>query len=355
MRSLFKTILRLCLSLCFLATAFAGVGGSISGTIQDPSGAAIPKASVTVINTSTGVRQSTTTDSRGTYTFPVLPVGAYALDVSQPGFKPYRRTAITLDANSALLLDVVLQVGERTDAITVTENAVHVETSSSQMGEVITGSTMTAVPLDYRSFTDLLALQAGVAPATSITSSTVQDVGASGFSPSGNLNPGTISINGQREFANSFMGNGSDVEEDVNMGTAIIPNLDSIAEFRILTNNFDAEYGEYSGGQINVVTRSGTNALHGSVFEFLRNTDLDARNYFSPTRGTYIQNQFGATLGGPVVRNKIFFFADYQGTRQTQGVSTGLIPVPSVQDLSGNLSDVASSFVTVDQKGNPVP
>jgi len=357
MRSLFKTILRLCLclSLCFLATAFAGVGGSISGTIQDPSGAAIPKASVTVINSSTGVRQSAITDSRGTYTFPVLPVGAYSLEVNQRGFKPYRRTGITLDANSALLLDVVLQVGERTDAITVNENAVHVETSSSQMGEVITGTTMTEVPLNGRSYTDLLSLQSGVAPATSITSSTVQDVGASAFSPSGGLNPGTVSINGQREFANSFMVNGSDVEEDVNMGTAIIPNLDSIAEFRILTNNFDAEYGEYSGGQINVITKSGTNAFHGDVFEFLRDTNLDARNYFSPTRGSFNQNQFGTTLGGPITRSKIFFFSDYQGTRQTQGVDTGRIVVPSALDRSGNLSDLSRSFYTTEiVNGQPV-
>jgi len=128
------------------------------------------------------------------------------------------------------------------------------------------------------------------------------------------------------------------------MGTAIIPNLDSIAEFRILTSNFDAEYGEFSGGQINVVTKSGSNAFHGDLFEFLRNTDLDARNYFSPTRGTFIQNQFGGTVGGPIKRNKIFFFSDYQGTRQRQGVDTGLIPVPSAQDRAGNLSDLAGSF-----------
>jgi hypothetical protein len=172
-------------------------------------------------------------------------------------------------------------------------------------------------------------------------------VGASAFSPSGDLNPGTVSINGQREFANSFMVNGSDVEEDVNMGTAIVPNLDSIAEFRILTNNFDAEYGEYSGGQINVITKSGSNAFHGDVFEFLRNTNLDARNYFSPTRGSFDQNQFGGTLGGPVTHNKIFFYTDYQGTRQTQGVDTGLIPVPSLQDRSGNLSDLATSLSTI--------
>ena len=209
--------------------------------------------------------------------------------------------------------------------------------------------------LNGRSFTDLLALQSGVVPVTSIASNTVQDVGASALSPSGDLNPGTISINGQREFANSFVLNGSDVEEDVNMGAAIIPNLDSIAEFRILTSNFDAEHGEFSGGQIEVVTKSGTNEFHGNVFEFLRNTDLDARNYFSPTRGAFDQNQFGATLGGPIRKNKLFFFADYQGTRLTQGVDTGQIPVPSLQDRSGNLSDVASSFMTVDQNGKSVP
>ena len=346
MRSLFKTTLGLCLSLCLLGTAFAGVGGSISGTIQDPSGAAIAKASVTVINTSTGVRQSTTTDSRGAYAFPVLPVGGYALEVNQPGFKPYRRTGIVLDTNTSLALDIVLQVGERTDAISVSDSTVHLDTYSSQMGEVINSEQMSAVPLNGRSYTDLLSLQPGVAPETSINSNTVQDVGASSLSPSGDLNPGTISINGQREFANAFIVNGSDSEEDVNMGTAIIPNLDSIAEFRILTSNFDAEYGEFSGGQINVITKSGSNEFHGDLFEFLRNTDLDARNYFSPARGTFIQNQFGGTFGGPIKHNKIFFFSDYQGTRQRQGVDTGLIPVPSNADRSGDLSDLASSFYT---------
>jgi hypothetical protein len=337
-----RTLRWLALSFCLLGAAWAGVGGSISGTLKDQSGGAIVKASVTLTNPGTGVQQSSLTDGRGAYTFPVLPVGNYVLEASAPGFKPYRRTGISLDANSALVLDVVLQVGPRNDAVTVSDNAAHVETSSSQMGEVINSSTMTGVPLNGRSFTDLLALQSGVAPATSVTSTTVQDVGASTLSPSGDLNPGTVSINGQREFANSFMVNGSDVEEDVNMGTAVIPNLDSIAEFRILTNNFDAEYGEYSGGQINVITKSGSNAFHGDVFEFLRNTNLDARNYFSPTRGSFNQNQFGGTLGGPVIRSKIFFYADYQGTRQTQGVDTGLIPVPSTQDRAGDLSDLGS-------------
>src|ERR1700691_2154824 len=342
MQSLATRALRcLCLFLSLLAVAWAGVGGSVSGTVKDPSGAAIARASVTLINTSTGIRQSSTTDGSGTYAFPVLPVGNYVLEVNQSGFKPSRKSGIVLDTSSALLLDVVLQVGPWIDVITVIDAAAHLETFSSQMGEVINSDQMSAVPLDGRSYTDLLSIQAGVAPATSITSSTVQDVGASALSPSGDLNPGTISIHGQREFANAFIVNGSDSEEDVNMGTAIIPNLDSIAEFRILTSNFDAEYGEFSGGQINVVTKAGTNAFHGDLFEFLRNTHLDARNYFSPTRGAFDQNQFGGTVGGPIRKNRVFFFADYQGTRSTQGVDTSQIPVPSQQDrTTGNFSDL---------------
>src|SRR6202451_1887507 len=323
---------------------WAGLSGSISGTVKDPSSAVIAQAQVTAINLESGVRQSTTTDDKGFYTFPVILIGRYDVEIIHPGFKPYRRTGVVVDANSLVVVDAALDGGQRSDGATVNDSTVHVEALRSRMGEVINSDQMNAVPLDGRSYTDLLSLQAGVAPSTSISSNTVQDVGASALSPSGDLNPGTISIHGQREFANAFIVNGSDSEEDVNMGAAIIPNLDSIAEFRILTSNFDAEYGEFSGGQINVVTKSGSNAFHGDLFEFLRNTDLDARNYFSPARGTFIQNQFGGTFGGPIRRSKIFFFGDYQGTRQRQGVDTGLIPLPSAQDRTGNLSDLAGEF-----------
>src|ERR1700733_11439859 len=341
--------------LTFVGKSSAGTGGSISGTVTDDSGAVVVKAAVTAKNLETGITQSVTTDAKGFYSFPTLVVGHYDLEISSSAFRPYRRTGVTIDANSALTIDAVLTVGEITDAVTVEENQVQVETTSTQNGQVITARQLTTVPLNGRSYTDLLTLQPGVAPATSITSDTVQDVGASVLSPSGDLNPGTISINGQREFANSFIVNGSDVEEDVNMGAAVIPNLDSIAEFRILTNNFDAEYGEFSGGQINVITKSGSNSFHGDVFEFVRNTDLDARNFFSPTRGEFNQNQFGGTLGGPIRRDKIFFFADYQGTRSTQGVDTGQIPVPSAQDRTGNLSALSGAFVTTDANGAAVP
>jgi carboxypeptidase family protein len=340
---------------CLAGAARAGVGGNISGTVKDSSGAAIPNVVVTATNASTGWRETITTDEKGFYSFPSLAIGRYDLEFRAGGFGAYRRAGVAIDANAALIVDAVLKVGGTSAAVTVTDTQARVETASSQMGEVITGSEMTGVPLNGRSYTDLLALQPGVAPATSITSDTVQDVGASALAPSGDLNPGTISINGQREFANAFIVNGSDVEEDVNMGAAIIPTLDSIAEFRILTSNFDAEYGEFSGGQINVVTKSGTNQWHGDAFEFLRNTDLDARNFFSPARGAFDQNQFGGTLGGPIRKNKIFFFADYQGTRLTQGVDTGQIPVPSEQDRTGDLSDLAGAFTTTDANGDAVP
>ena len=190
---------------------------------------------------------------------------------------------------------------------------------------------MTAVALNGRSYTDLLALQPGIVPMSTQTPDSIVMAGASvAIAPSGGLNPGNQSISGQREDANGFMVNGGDVKELMNGGTAIIPNLDSIAEFRVLTNNFDAEYGNYSGGIVNVVTKSGTNQVHGSAFEFLRNTDLDARNFFSPERSFYRQNQFGGTIGGPIKKNKLFFFADYQGTRNTQGIDTGLIAVPTL-------------------------
>jgi hypothetical protein len=161
------------------------------------------------------------------------------------------------------------------------------------------------------------------------------------ISPSGDANPGNVSINGQRESANGFMVNGINVQEHMNGGTSIIPNLDSIEEFRVLTNNFDPEYGNYNGGMINVVSKAGASEYHGSAFEFFRNTNLDAKGYFDPTRSSYKQNQFGGTIGGPIRRDKIFFFTDYQGTRTTQGISTGRIGVPTTEQRNGNFDDLS--------------
>jgi hypothetical protein len=324
--------------------AWGGTTGSISGTVKDGTGKMVPGAAIHIREVRTGAAYDAKSDNKGHYTLPVLLVGEYELEIRAPGFNTYQRDDIVLDTNAALTEDATLAVGNVAETVSVTDNALHVETVNSQMGEVISGRQMTSVPLNMRSYTDLLALQPGVAPETSITADTVQDVGATVLSPSGTLNAGTISVNGQREFANVFIVNGSNAEEDVNEGTAIIPNLDSIAEFRVITNNFDAEYGEYSGGQIHVVTKSGTNNFHGGLFEFLRNTDLDARNYFSPTRGAFVQNQFGGAFGGPLLRDRLFFFTDYQGTRQTQGIDTGNISVPTASDRTGDLADLAGQL-----------
>ncbi len=186
----------------------------------------------------------------------------------------------------------------------------------------------------------MLAIQPGVAPISTLLPSSVIMAGVTGsLDPSGDLNPGNLAINGQRESSNGFLVNGVDVQEHMNGGTSIIPNLDSIDEFRVLTNNFDPEYGNYNGGMITVVSKSGASQFHGEVFEFLRNTDLDARGYFDPTRSVFRQNQFGGTAGGPVKKDKIFFFIDYQGTRTAEGISTGDITVPTLGQRGGNFLD----------------
>jgi hypothetical protein len=318
-----------------IQSASAGVTGSISGIVTDKSDAVIAGAEVSARNLETGIQRVVVTDQKGFYSFLALPVGTYAVSVRKTGFKEFRQTAVAIDANSAVRVDARLQVGGVHEEMTVSSSSVRVETTNTQMGEVIGSTKMESLPLNGRSYTDLLALQPGVAPETSGEYAPL--------SPSGNLNAGSLSVSGQRETSNGFMVNGGNVNEGVNQTTAIVPNLDSIEEFRIITNNFDAEYGNYSGGQVNAITKSGTNDLHGELFEFLRNDDLDARNFFSNIREAFKQNQFGGTFGGPIVRKKVFFFVDYQGTRQVQG-QVANVPIYSAPDLTGNLADVSSAL-----------
>ncbi len=289
--------------------------------------------------------QTTQTNSDGFFAFPSLAVGTYEINVSPTGFRPYRRTALVVDVNSKLQVDAQLQVAEQNQNVTVTENAdVQVETQSTQMGDVITNKVMTEVGLNGRSYTDLMSLQPGIAPMSTQTGTSVVMAGViTAITPSGNLNPGNQSINGQREDANGFLVNGSDVKELMNGGTTIIPDLDSIDEFRVLTNNFDPEYGNYAGGIVNAVTKSGSDQFHGDVFEFLRNTILDAKSFFATHTDAYDQNQFGGTIGGPIKKGKVFFFGDYQGTRTNEGLDTGLVTVPSLAERQGNFADIGLS------------
>jgi Carboxypeptidase regulatory-like domain/TonB dependent receptor len=328
----------------------AGVTASISGTVTDASGAVVAGASVTATNVDTGVATTLTTNTQGFYSFQSLPLGNYTISVQQTGFKGYAQTGLVLDVNSALTIDVQLQVGATTEKVEVSSDALHVDTESTQMGEVITGKTMTDVPLVTRSYTDLLSLQPGVAQtASQMTGAYAGPFISAGFAAplvSGDLNSGAVSVNGMRESENGFILNGILVQEMGFSGAGAIPNLDSIYEFRILTNNPDAEYGNYSGGLINVVTKSGTNGYHGNLFEFVRNTDFDAANYFAEgQRSAYHQNQFGGTFGGPIKRDKIFFFADYQGNRVIQGQTQIINGAPSSATEGGDFSGIASTLL----------
>jgi hypothetical protein len=322
-----------------VAPAWSSVTGSISGTVKDSSGAVIPNAAVTALNTGTGISQSVEADAVGFYVFPALPVGVYDITIRHAGFKEYRQTGLALDATVALRINATLEVGAVAQEVTVQSATVHVDTTSTQMGEIIGGVKMTTLPLNGRAYTDLLALQPGVVAINAGTYSS-QAV-------SGSLNSGNLSVGGQRESANGFVVNGGSVQESTSMGTSIIPDLDSIAEFRIITNNGEAEYGNYAGAQVYVVTKSGTNQFHGSGFEFLRNSSMDSRNFYSSDRGILRQNQFGGTAGGPIRHDKVFFFGDYQGMRRTTGVDSGLVLVPSPAERTGDLSGVADQLTGV--------
>jgi hypothetical protein len=325
---------------------WAATGGSVSGVVADPTGAVVPGAQLTLVNIAQGATYQSASDQRGVYSFPNLPVGHYDLIVGAAGFKPQRQTNLVLDTDSVLKVNVTLTVGEFSDTVTVNAaSGVSIDTASTHLGEIVSSAQIASMPLNGRSYTDLLAIQPGVTPASTLLPSSVIMAGVTGtINPSGDQNPGNLSINGQRESSNGFLVNGIDVQEHMNGGTSIIPDLDSIDEFRVLSSNFDPEYGNYNGGIITVISKSGADQFHGGAFEFFRDTALDARGYFDPTRSAFNQNQFGGELGGPLRRDHLFFFGDYQGTRTTQGLSTGNISVPTLAERGGNFSADAAAF-----------
>jgi hypothetical protein len=319
----------------------AATGGTVSGVITDQTGAVVPGATLKLVNTAQHTTYQIVSDKQGLYSFPNLPVGHYDLTIEANGFTLQRKANLTVDTDSAIKVDINLAIGVQSDTVTVmSDTGVQVDTAATHLGEVVSAAQMTALPLNGRSYTDLLSIQLGVAPISTLLPNSVIMAGVTGgIDPSGDLNPGNLSINGQRESSNGFLVNGVDVQEHMNGGTSIIPDLDSIEQFRVLTTNFDPEYGNYNGGIVTVISKSGTGQVHGKAFEFFRNTNLDARGYCDPTRSTFKQNQFGGAIGGPIKRDKLFFFTDYQGTRTTQGVSTGKISVPTVAQRGGDFSD----------------
>jgi outer membrane receptor protein involved in Fe transport len=323
------------LFLSFLAVAFQltttiakaqSTGGRIRGTVTDTSGGAVAGATVTLINEGTNSTREAKTDAGGEYLFLEVPVGTYEVDVNQQGFKKYASKGLVLVLNQILSVDIPLQVGSSIETVEVTGAPPTIDTTTTQLGAVMGEQSIRELPLNSRNAYQLLQLQPGVQ----------SQLGADLFY--GSNNPGVVSVNGGRGRSNNYMVNGGDGNDIFVNGPAIQPSPDAIDEFRVLTNTFDAEYGRNSGSVVNVVTKSGTNAVHGDIYEFFRNNVLNTKGFFDDTVPKYNQNQFGATLGGPIKKDKTFIFGSYEGNRLIQGISSGNVYLPTAAEAAGNFN-----------------
>jgi Carboxypeptidase regulatory-like domain/TonB-dependent Receptor Plug Domain/TonB dependent receptor len=320
-----------------VATRAQVAGGTISGTITDPSQKLIPQAQVSITNVATGITTTVMTNSDGFFTAPNLLPGDYEITVSAKGFATEARKGITLTVGAQQVFDLTLHVGSAAKIVVeVSTEAPAVQLASSDISAVVTANTVRELPLNGRSWTDLAALQPGVDTIqTQPTFAVGADRGNRGFGQQ-------LTISGARPQQNNYRLDGVSLNDYANgaPGSVLGGNLgvDAIQEFSVLTSNYSADYGKTSGGVVNAVTRSGTNGFHGSAYEFLRNSKLDAANFFEAgQRSPFRRNQFGGAIGGPLVKNRTFFFADYEGIRQSKGIAN-LDTVPSPNARNGILS-----------------
>jgi len=321
-----RVCLLACVSLALCVSAMGQTNGEIRGSVTDPSGAVVPSATVTATQVGTDTNRTVTAGSDGSFDIPELPVATYSVTVEAKGFKKYVATAVVVTIGHVAVVNAILQVGGSSDTVTVEANVAQVETTSTQLGGVMTDTAIRALPLSQRNTYQLLQLQPGVQ----------SQVGADLFF--GSDQPGVVSVNGGRGRSNNYMVNGGDGNDIFVNSPAIQPSPDAVEEFRVLTNTFDAEYGRNSGSVVNVVTKSGTNAVHGDFYEFLRNNVLNTKGYFDSAIAKYIQNQFGATLGGPIKKDKAFIFGSYEGNRLRQGISSGQVFLPTLAESGGDFS-----------------
>ncbi len=307
------------------------VTGIIRGTVFDPSGAVVSSVPVTVTQTETGFARTATTGSQGEFTFVELPVGHYRIEAGAPGFGKFTRDRITLDVNQAVDFSIHLKLASTAQIDEVSADLPLLETTSTNLGKTVDGQEIRDLPLDGRHFTQLGTLQPGVAPMT-------PGLSAAG----GSLRDGqAYAVNGQRPESNNFLIDGADNFNNVDGGFVMEPPVDAIAEFRILTHTANAEFGHSTGSTTNIVTRSGTNQLHGSLWEFLRNDAFDAKSFFAQSVEPLKRNQYGGTFGGPVQRDKTFFFLYYEGLRERAG-ETREATVPSQNERNGNFGEVCT-------------
>jgi hypothetical protein len=294
-------------------------GGRIHGTVMDPSGGAVPAATVQLINEGTHATREVQTGANGDYIFIEVPVGSYEIDLTLQGFKKYVRKGVVLELNQALTIDIGLQLGGSTDVVEVTGAPPVVDTSSTQLGAIVNERSSTQLPLNQRDVYQLLQLQPGVQ----------SQLGNDLFF--GSDRAGVVTVNGGRGRSNNYTVNGGDGNDLFANLPAVEPSPDSVEEFKVISNAFDAEYGRNSGAVVNVVTKSGTNNLHGSFYEFFRNDVLNTHpfTFTSSPKPAFKQNQFGGTLGGPIKKDKTFFFASYEGRRVVQGIVSQPVTVPT--------------------------
>ena len=312
-------------------------GGTISGTATDSSGRAINNVKITITNVATGVTREVTTNDEGFYSAPNLLPGTYEVKFSAPGFRSEVRKNIEVTVGASVALDQSLRVGSVTETVVVQSEVPAVQTASSDISAVVNATTVRELPLNGRSWTDLAQLQAGVSAIhTQPDFSAGTDRGNRGFGQQ-------LTISGARPQQNNYRLDGVSLNDYANgaPGSVLGGSLgvDAIEEFSVITSNYEADYGKTSGGVVNAITRSGTNQIHGSAYEFLRNSKLDAKNYFDdPTMPIppFKRNQFGGTIGGPIVKDHTFFFADYEAIRQSKGITT-VATVPSAAARGGTL------------------
>ena len=324
---------------------------TVVGAVQDSSGAVVPGASVTATEVNTNTKTSTRTDTAGNYVLTPLRIGNYSVAVEAQGFKKETRAGVVLQVQDRVRVDFALQVGALTEAVNIEAEVPVVQTESSSLGDVIGSRQITDLPLNGRDYTQLATLTAGVVKITE------NGGGINGSTSASNGNAGgAFAVNGTRGNLNNFMLDGIDNNSNDNAGNILRTNVDAIEEFKVQTSNYSAEFGRSGGAVINATIKSGTNQFHGTLFEFLRNSDLDARGFFeSPdqAKAPFKQNQFGGTLGGPIKKNKLFFFGDYQGTR-VRAANTDIATVPTAAEIGGNFSGLLGSQVGTDALGRPV-
>jgi hypothetical protein len=306
-----------------ISTSAQSTGGRIRGTVTDPSGGAVSGAKLLLTNEANGTQRGSESGASGEYIFLEVPVGTYQLEISQQGFKKYLHKGLVVDLNEVVSLDVALHLGGTSETVEVTGAPPVVDTTSTQLGAVVNERSSTQLPLNQRDVYQLLQLQPGVQ----------SQLGNDLFY--GSDKAGVVTVNGGRGRSNNYSVNGGDGNDLFVNGPAIEPSPDSIEEFRVITNNFDAEYGRNSGAVVNVVTKSGTNNLHGSIYEFFRNDVLNARAFtFSPApKPGFKQNQFGGTLGGPIKKDKTFIFGSYEGRRTVKGIDSQSVFVPTATQV----------------------